>query len=321
MVRIRSKSALLERARTARRESVTIDFKANFDRSDPGSWCEIIKDIIAMTNSGGGIIIVGSNDDGSPSSIDVTGLETIDPAEFSNKIHSYTQIPSDIVEIHSLDRFGHRVAALIVSASRTPIAFTKPGTYAVAMSDNSKSRQKTAFSQGTVYFRHGSKSEPGTTEDIRRCIDREVTRQREQWLGNIRRVTTAPADAVVQIYTSEHSSPHPALLTGPFLLTRDPSASGGIVLRPEQTHPHRTSDVVRILNERLTLQSAINNFDVQCIRYCHDIESFPEYLYLNPIYNTRQYSYSFIEWVIQSHQSDPYFFIAARASYKNAHTH
>jgi len=45
-------------------EGPSLDFKAYFDPQSKGDWCELIKDILAMTNSGGGLIIVGVNDDG-----------------------------------------------------------------------------------------------------------------------------------------------------------------------------------------------------------------------------------------------------------------
>ena len=46
-------------------------------------------------------------------------------------------------------------------------------------------KQKTAFSAGTVYFRHGAKSEPGTSEDLRASLERELDRIRSSWLDGI----------------------------------------------------------------------------------------------------------------------------------------
>ena len=53
-------------------------------------WLEILKDVVSMANSGGGLIFIGLNDDGLPSGFDVTGACEIDPATFTNKIYSYT---------------------------------------------------------------------------------------------------------------------------------------------------------------------------------------------------------------------------------------
>jgi len=48
----------------AKRESKRIDFKERFDTQAAGEWCEIIKDIVAMANSGGGAILFGTDNIG-----------------------------------------------------------------------------------------------------------------------------------------------------------------------------------------------------------------------------------------------------------------
>ena len=40
-------------------ESASLDFKSCFDPESKQDWCELIKDMVAMSNSGGGTIIVG----------------------------------------------------------------------------------------------------------------------------------------------------------------------------------------------------------------------------------------------------------------------
>jgi hypothetical protein len=35
-------------------ESTTLDFKSSFDPDSKQDWCELIKDMLAMSNSGGG---------------------------------------------------------------------------------------------------------------------------------------------------------------------------------------------------------------------------------------------------------------------------
>jgi len=51
---------------TAKRESKHLDFKRSFDSDSAADWCEVLKDIAAFANSGGGNILVGVNNDGSP---------------------------------------------------------------------------------------------------------------------------------------------------------------------------------------------------------------------------------------------------------------
>lgn len=50
---------LLEKALSAKRESKHIEFKHSFDPTSMGEWCEVINDIVAIANSGGGIIVFG----------------------------------------------------------------------------------------------------------------------------------------------------------------------------------------------------------------------------------------------------------------------
>lgn len=61
-------------------ETAELDFKAAFDPKAAQDWCELIKDIVAMANSGGGIVVFGINDDGTPSSGDLKPIQTLDTA-------------------------------------------------------------------------------------------------------------------------------------------------------------------------------------------------------------------------------------------------
>jgi predicted HTH transcriptional regulator len=51
----------------AARESTRVEFKEQLDPADGGDWCEVIKDIVAIANSGGGSIVLGIKNDGTPS--------------------------------------------------------------------------------------------------------------------------------------------------------------------------------------------------------------------------------------------------------------
>ena len=55
---------LITKGMSAKRESKYIDFKSSLDLDESHSWCEIIKDIIAMANSGGGLILIGLDNNG-----------------------------------------------------------------------------------------------------------------------------------------------------------------------------------------------------------------------------------------------------------------
>src|SRR5579864_5225172 len=71
-------------------ETEAVDYKESFDPNVPADWLEIIKDIIALANSGGGVILVGITDSGALNGFDSTALFQIDPADVTNKIFKYT---------------------------------------------------------------------------------------------------------------------------------------------------------------------------------------------------------------------------------------
>jgi len=110
--------------------------------------------------------------------------------------------------------------------------FQKPGTY-----DIGSGKQRTAFSVGTVYFRHGAKSEPGTSEDIRRVIERQLEHIRRSWIKGVRKVVQAPhGSQIVTVQSTSRNVQHilatqvravndPTAI--PVRLTRDPALASG----------------------------------------------------------------------------------------------
>src|SRR5713226_2737597 len=74
----------------AENESAGLDFKAGFSPFALHDWCELLKDIVAMANTGGGEIVVGVNDDGTPSGQDLAPFLDLDPAMVVDKIQKYT---------------------------------------------------------------------------------------------------------------------------------------------------------------------------------------------------------------------------------------
>ena len=178
--------SLVEKALAAKRESKHIEFKETFDSALGRDWCEIIKDLVAIANSGGGILVFGLNSRGVPTKQSVNAIAETDPADIANRIRNYVGSVDLAFEMHELSKEGHQLIGLFIQAATLPIVFLKPGTYADGKG------QKTAFGQGTVYFRHGAKSEPGSSDDIRQLFERQLEFVRRSWAKGVRRVVEAP---------------------------------------------------------------------------------------------------------------------------------
>src|SRR5437588_10650793 len=91
-------------AETAVCESAGIDFKGQFDVSAKADWCELIKDIAAITNSGGGCIVFGLDDEGQPTGLDCTDVVGVDPADITNQLHANPDNHSPGFRLASLQR-------------------------------------------------------------------------------------------------------------------------------------------------------------------------------------------------------------------------
>ena len=281
-------------------ESSAVDFKSAFDPKSTQDWCELIKDIIAMTNSGGGTIVVGVADDGSPSGAETKPLLDVDPADVTNRIHAYTGQHFSLSEIQEGVRHGRRVAVVRIAASRIPIVFTAHGGY-----PTKPSGQGVAFRQGSVYFRHGAKSEPGTSEDLRSSIEREIERVKGFWLDGIGKVMAAPDGSTVQIVqkdvrlsdTSEATAVRltkdqdsPALSVGTVTLRDTPEASAIrlttdenaptlSVMQADKLYPYRQKELVTRLAERLNGGATVSGPDLQIVRRIHKIDENPNFSY------------------------------------------
>ncbi|MEX1046432.1 MAG: ATP-binding protein [Actinomycetota bacterium] len=242
-------------ARRARRESKYVDFKESFDPDQDGEWCELLKDFAAMANSGGGIVVVGLRNNGTLSRLSVTKVLKIDPAHIADKLFKYTSEHFDGFAVREVRRGQRQLAVIVIEGVDVPIVFTKPGTHAVP-----NGRQKTAFARGTCYFRHGAKSEPATSNDLRLFVERQVENARHVWLGNVRKVVEAPADAHVAVYRPSHGETE----DGPQLiqLTNDSNAPVYGRLDPDISHPFRQTDLIPEVNRRLPPGATINTYDV-----------------------------------------------------------
>jgi hypothetical protein len=233
-------SDLIQKALTAKRESKYVEFKQSFDPTSSREWCEVIKDIVALANSGGGIIVFGLNNNGTPSGISVHAIAKLDPADIANKITRYTGAVDLEVDIRELRKQKHKLVAFVIQASPIPLVFEKPGTY-----DIGEGKQRTAFSMGTVYFRHVAKSEPGTSEDFRIAIERQLEAIRKSWVKGVRKVVQAPPGS--QIMTVQPVIKHASSILSttvrpvkdpnatPVFLTRDPTKATGSFIHEEMS--------------------------------------------------------------------------------------
>lgn len=194
------------------RETRVLDFKKAFDPSNNGDWCKLVRHLVAMANTNGGYLIIGANDDGSSSKCDLQAVAAIDQATVIDKIGKYTDVQPDEVNLRYFAHKGKERVIFHVGKANAPIVFVRVGNYAITPNKNNK--QETAFGAGTVYFRHGSKSEPARQADIQRAFDGMLAKRRREILAGVGKVIRAPSDHQVLVMPKS------------MRLTTDPDAPG-----------------------------------------------------------------------------------------------
>ena len=235
----------------------------------------------------------------------------MDPAKIEDKISRYTGDTVPVLEIHEIQRGKKRVAGIAVESASVPIVFVKPGTYSVP-----GGRQKTAFGQGTIYFRHGAKSAPANSKDLTDSFLRGFSRMRKQLLGNLRKVVHAPIGHKLSIlppgvFESENPS------ATPIRIVTDPRAPAYQKLDPDKTHPYRRKEVLDILNRELKGKVSVNSFDFLCVRSAFKIDQKKEFFY-RPKFASPQYSPAFVSWILEQSTKDNEFFEKAKRRHKKS---
>jgi hypothetical protein len=285
----------LKRATEAKRNSKRVELKQAFDPASAGDWLELVTDVAALANSGGGVVVVPGHE--------------VEEEPIHEHLARYAEPEFEAFELHDIVRAGEPVTAIVVeSVAGTPLVFSRVGRY-----KDAEGHEHIAFARGGLYFRHGAKSEPASGEDVRDFIKRQLDATRQQWLANIRQVMHAPDRAEVAIIeTAERDEEgRPTLIR----LTTDPHAPLYGQVDPDRSHPYRQKEVIAEVNARLDGRS-VNAFDVLSVRRVHAIteETRPEFVHV-PKFGSPQYSDAFVDWVVEQDERDSRFFEKAKVGY------
>src|SRR3954453_15883297 len=162
----------LSRAGKATRSSKRVALRDSVD------YVELVRDLAAMANSGGGVIVLD-------------GVAGVDEELLHEQRRRYGDPDFGGFEVEPLRRDGRPSTAVVVEGVRNvPLVFTKVGRIGA---------DHVAFVRGGLYFRHGAKSEAARGESVREFTRRQPDSTRKQWRANIRKVMPAPDGAEVAV--------------------------------------------------------------------------------------------------------------------------
>src|SRR5437868_4834840 len=129
---------------SAKRESKSVEFKERFTPTDTSQALEVLKDIVAIANSGGGTLAIGISNAGNVCGSDIKPVLDYDHAKYCDLIKKYRMQNFADFEVIEAKKDGHSVAIFLINPPDSPLVFEKPGTYPVG-----NNQQQRAFSQGT----------------------------------------------------------------------------------------------------------------------------------------------------------------------------
>jgi hypothetical protein len=290
--------------------AATLEARAETTTVDPGNkgeWIELLRDIAAFANSGGGVLLFGIDNAGNPTGLNCQPILDFDIARISDKLRKYTGSNFGDLVLFGCDREGLAITGLYVGSVEEPLVFVADGQYTNAIRE-----ERLAFRAGIVYFRHGAKSEAGTSDDLRQFFDRRIDAVRGSWLLGIRQVVEAPPGTQVRI-VGPKSEPT-AEITKVCIVT-DGSGDPRRPVNADDTPQSRQIDIIRLVNERLAPHFAINQANVQDIRKAHRIEEKPQFYHKGKVPGApTPFSDAFVEGIVESYRKDPDFFRKARSA-------
>ena len=123
-----------------------------FDTASDIAWRELIRDLIAMANSGGGRLVVEMTADEIGNGSDVPKSEpSITSEAILQRLAQWADSAFEAVDVHGIERAGFEAVEIVVGPARFPIGMAPPADSAAA---------------SCFYFRHGDRTVPGTAADL-----------------------------------------------------------------------------------------------------------------------------------------------------------
>lgn len=192
-------------------ERSDLDLKRAIDWDDPRQRLELIKDLVAMANSGGGTVRIGATET-EEIGIDTISASKLDGARISDCLNRYVTPASTSVthHIHPLDSGRVVIEVSIRGIDKYPLVFAFDGNYAGG----------NVFRKGDIYVRHGAKSERATHQDIRELIDKAIKESTTYMIDALRRslddIVRLPPETQIRVY----ELPSGTVLASPAILLR-----------------------------------------------------------------------------------------------------
>jgi hypothetical protein len=176
-------------------EGKTTDYKLKFEPANAKQKLALVKDLIAIANSGGGQITVGRDETNIPGITEET-TKALDSAKLSDFMQRYIS-PAQVDISHSVKKLknGRYLAIIDIDAVDVPLVMARDGLWKGA----DPKKDKPLFLKGDIWVRHSSKTERISYEDLRRWIGLARRAEREQVLDRITTLVNLPEGTSLEV--------------------------------------------------------------------------------------------------------------------------
>ncbi len=165
-------------------EGETFEAKSSLDPTSPKDMLGLVADVVAMANTAGGRILIGTDGSALPEN----HVKLFDSARLDDKVNSYTE--PNVGGISSKLLSDEFLLVAVEKSRNPPHIFKRDGNYS-----DSEKNQSHIFRSRDIFVRHSSKTERATRSDL----DRMFSERQKTLFEKVKMVFEAPAEARIQV--------------------------------------------------------------------------------------------------------------------------
>ena len=189
----------------------------------PREWAELARDVVALANSGGGLVVFGIADDCTRIGLSASLTSVLDPAKLIDQLRRKAPSASIRTEYVEVVYYRKRFGCLLVSSVVVPLVFDVEWGY-----NDSAGNHHLVIRPGLLYVRTPGRSGPAREIDVREVWQHSVDLATQKTLARIERVASLPPDAELIVSSGPKSDTGFVLVSGsegrPVRIVDDPSA-------------------------------------------------------------------------------------------------
>ena len=218
-----------------------IERLARFNAQGEADRLKLVRHLVALANSGGGRVVLGSSPDGDEAGLDPEAAATIDVDSVTDLAGLFIRPDTLVITVERRPLSSERevVEIGVAATPEPPLVMAKAGTYRDA-----NDAEQTVFGAGSVYARHNSRTGVARRDHYRKWRRDAVEEVRRHLRERLDLVIDAPLEAHVRVLAGEEVHDQPS-----YFLSR---AADLFRVKPDQLLS--ATDLVYLWLNRATLQ-------------------------------------------------------------------